>query len=223
MSACISSSGVSSMNSHRPIPALLTITSGIVPAALIAPVVATRASGSERSTAKISACPPRLSIEAATSRSLSSVRAIRSTRAPRADHRPSGRCPESLGRARDQHRLAGQFHAVARAYPRVSPAQTGDVRDDCSEADDERLDVIPADSPHNPLSMSREGLDLGAAGHYRHTPMTTSSGCFRYLDPNAELYSAIIGGAEGKTYTGHVRIRDWFAATQLVFEDLTSS
>ena len=41
-----------------------------------------------------------------------------------------------------------------------------------------------------------------------------------YIDPEAELQSAIIGGAEGNTYRGHEGIRDWMAESDATFEEL---
>ena len=38
---------------------------------------------------------------------------------------------------------------------------------------------------------------------WRPTRPGTSRACFSFMDPNGELYSAIIGGAEGKVYRGH--------------------
>ena len=40
------------------------------------------------------------------------------------------------------------------------------------------------------------------------------------IDPEGELQSAIIGGAEGRVYRGHDGLRRWFAETQESFEDL---
>jgi ketosteroid isomerase-like protein len=41
-----------------------------------------------------------------------------------------------------------------------------------------------------------------------------------YIDPEGELQSAIIGGAEGRAYSGHDGLRRWFAETRESFEDL---
>jgi ketosteroid isomerase-like protein len=41
-----------------------------------------------------------------------------------------------------------------------------------------------------------------------------------YIDPDAELHSAIIGGAEGSSYGGHEGFRRWYADTFEVFENL---
>jgi ketosteroid isomerase-like protein len=42
-----------------------------------------------------------------------------------------------------------------------------------------------------------------------------------FIATGGELYSAIIGGAEGKVYRGHDGIRSWFAETQVAFEALS--
>ena len=42
----------------------------------------------------------------------------------------------------------------------------------------------------------------------------------QYSDPEIELQSAIIGGAEGNTYRGHQGIRDWMAESDAAFEEL---
>jgi ketosteroid isomerase-like protein len=41
-----------------------------------------------------------------------------------------------------------------------------------------------------------------------------------YIDPEGELHSAIIGGAEGNVYRGHDGFRRWFAETQAAFVEL---
>jgi ketosteroid isomerase-like protein len=43
-----------------------------------------------------------------------------------------------------------------------------------------------------------------------------------FMDPDGELYSAIIGGAEGKVYRGHAGFRSWFAETQVAFASLST-
>jgi ketosteroid isomerase-like protein len=42
----------------------------------------------------------------------------------------------------------------------------------------------------------------------------------QYTDPEVELQSAIIGGAEGNTYRGHDGLREWMAETDASFQDL---
>src|SRR6478672_896322 len=41
-----------------------------------------------------------------------------------------------------------------------------------------------------------------------------------FIDANAELHSAIIGGAEGNVYRGHDGFRRWYAETEATFEEL---
>jgi uncharacterized protein len=41
-----------------------------------------------------------------------------------------------------------------------------------------------------------------------------------YTDPECELQSAIIGGAEGNTYRGHQGLREWMAEGEAAFEEL---
>jgi ketosteroid isomerase-like protein len=41
-----------------------------------------------------------------------------------------------------------------------------------------------------------------------------------YIDPDGELHSAIIGGAEGNVYRGHDGFRRWYAETETTFEEL---
>jgi ketosteroid isomerase-like protein len=43
-----------------------------------------------------------------------------------------------------------------------------------------------------------------------------------YIDPEGELHSAIIGGAEGNVYRGHDGFRRWHAETEAAFEELTT-
>jgi hypothetical protein len=41
-----------------------------------------------------------------------------------------------------------------------------------------------------------------------------------YFDPEGELHSAIVGGAEGNVYRGHEGVRRWFADSFESFEEL---
>ena len=41
-----------------------------------------------------------------------------------------------------------------------------------------------------------------------------------YIHPQAELHSAIIGGAEGNAYHGHEGFRRWMAESDAAFEEL---
>ena len=42
----------------------------------------------------------------------------------------------------------------------------------------------------------------------------------QYIDPEAELHSAIIGGAEANSYRGHEGFRQWMAESDAAFEEL---
>jgi len=42
------------------------------------------------------------------------------------------------------------------------------------------------------------------------------------IDPDGELHSAIIGGAEGNVYRGHDGFRRWHAEAEAAFEELTT-
>jgi ketosteroid isomerase-like protein len=42
-----------------------------------------------------------------------------------------------------------------------------------------------------------------------------------YADPEAELHSAVIGGAEGNVYRGHEELRRWYAETFESFEEVS--
>src|SRR5688500_7022275 len=41
-----------------------------------------------------------------------------------------------------------------------------------------------------------------------------------YIDPEGELHSAVIGGAEGNVYRGHEGFRRWFAETDDAFAEI---
>jgi len=43
-----------------------------------------------------------------------------------------------------------------------------------------------------------------------------------YTDPEGELHSAIVGGAEGNVYRGHEGFRRWFADSYESFEEVTN-
>jgi ketosteroid isomerase-like protein len=67
--------------------------------------------------------------------------------------------------------------------------------------------------------MSEENVEIVRkildAGNRRDT-----EAILQYADPEIELQSAIIGGAEGNTYRGHQGIRDWIAESDAAFEEL---
>jgi ketosteroid isomerase-like protein len=62
------------------------------------------------------------------------------------------------------------------------------------------------------VEIVRRSLDAYAGGDLEEM--------LSYIDPEGELHSAIIGGAEGKAYRGHDGIRRWFAETQESFDEL---
>ena len=62
------------------------------------------------------------------------------------------------------------------------------------------------------VEIVRRALDAYTAGDIE--------GMLSFLDPDAELHSAIISGAEGKAYRGHAGIWSWVAETQASFESL---
>ena len=43
-----------------------------------------------------------------------------------------------------------------------------------------------------------------------------------YVDPDCELHSAIIGGAEGRVYRGHAGFRSWLAELSESFDELAT-
>ena len=63
------------------------------------------------------------------------------------------------------------------------------------------------------VEIVRRALDAYTAGDIE--------GMLSFLDPDGELHSAIISGAEGKAYRGHAGIRSWVAETQASFEALS--
>ena len=42
------------------------------------------------------------------------------------------------------------------------------------------------------------------------------------MDPEVELHSAIVGGAEGSVYRGHPGVRKWYADSFESFEELSN-
>jgi len=67
--------------------------------------------------------------------------------------------------------------------------------------------------------MSRENAEVVREALDAVNRRDTEAG-LPYIDPEAELQSAIIGGAEGNTYRGHEGIRDWMAESDATFEEL---
>ncbi len=65
--------------------------------------------------------------------------------------------------------------------------------------------------------MSRENVEIMRqvlnAGNRRDT-----EAILPYVDPEAELHSAVIGGAEGNAYRGHEGVRQWMAESDAAFD-----
>ncbi len=68
--------------------------------------------------------------------------------------------------------------------------------------------------------MSQENVEIVRRALAAYTAGDIE-GMLSFLDPDAELHSAIISGAEGKAYRGHAGIRSWAAETQVSFEALS--
>src|SRR5436305_7673452 len=62
------------------------------------------------------------------------------------------------------------------------------------------------------VEIVRRSLEANARGDIEEA--------LTYIDPDGELHSAIIGGAEGRVYRGHDGFRRWYAETQAIFEEL---
>ncbi len=62
------------------------------------------------------------------------------------------------------------------------------------------------------VEIVRECLEAYAAGDMEEM--------LSYVDPEGELHSAIIGGAEGKVFRGHDGFRRWYAESMESFEEL---
>jgi ketosteroid isomerase-like protein len=54
-------------------------------------------------------------------------------------------------------------------------------------------------------------------------PVAGVEASLEYTDPDGELESAIIGGAEGTAYRGHGEFRQWAADVETVFETLRTT
>ena len=67
--------------------------------------------------------------------------------------------------------------------------------------------------------MSQENVDI-----VRRVLEATNRGdieeMLTYIDPEGELHSAIIGGAEGNVYGGHDGFRRWYVEIEATFEEL---
>ena len=64
------------------------------------------------------------------------------------------------------------------------------------------------------VEIVRQSLEAYASGEIEEM--------LAYVDPEAELHSAIIGGAEAKVFRGHDGFRRWFAETKESFEELST-
>ena len=62
------------------------------------------------------------------------------------------------------------------------------------------------------MEIVRQSLEAYAAGDIEEM--------LSYVDPEGELHSAIIGGAEGKVFRGHDGFRRWYAESMESFEEL---
>ena len=62
------------------------------------------------------------------------------------------------------------------------------------------------------VEVVRRSLEANARGDIEEA--------LTYVDPDGELHSAIIGGAEGHIYRGHDGFRRWYAETEATFEEL---
>src|SRR5256885_14144543 len=68
--------------------------------------------------------------------------------------------------------------------------------------------------PQENLAIVRRALEATNRGDMEEA--------LTYIDPDGELHSAIIGGAEGRVYRGHDGLRRWYAETEAIFEELTT-
>ncbi len=62
------------------------------------------------------------------------------------------------------------------------------------------------------VEIVRQSLEAYASGEIEEM--------LAHVDPEGELHSAIIGGAEAKVFRGHDGFRRWFAETRESFEEL---
>jgi ketosteroid isomerase-like protein len=67
--------------------------------------------------------------------------------------------------------------------------------------------------------MSEENVEIVRRGLEAYARRDIDS-WLAYLDPEFELHSAIVGGAEGKVYRGHEGARKWLADSDEGFEEL---
>ena len=69
--------------------------------------------------------------------------------------------------------------------------------------------------------MSQENVEIVRKG-FEAANRGDIEGALTYLDPDFELRSAIIGGAEGNVFRGHDGFRRWYAESMESFEELTT-
>jgi ketosteroid isomerase-like protein len=69
--------------------------------------------------------------------------------------------------------------------------------------------------------MSQENVEVvrRALGAYERDDVEEM---LSYIDPEGELHSAIVGGAEGNVYRGHEGFRRWLADSWESFEELSN-
>jgi ketosteroid isomerase-like protein len=67
--------------------------------------------------------------------------------------------------------------------------------------------------------MSQENIEIVRRGFEAYARRDVDQ-FLSYLDPDFELHSAIVGGAEGRVYRGHDGVRRWLADSDESFEDL---
>src|SRR5262245_49781065 len=69
--------------------------------------------------------------------------------------------------------------------------------------------------------MSEENVEIArkVADALERRDAEAIDGMLRYFDPEIELHSAIIGGAEGNAYHGHEGVRRWMAESDAAFAE----
>src|SRR4051812_27362602 len=68
-------------------------------------------------------------------------------------------------------------------------------------------------------AMSQENVEIVRRG-FEHANRRDLDGFLSYLDPEFELRSAVVGGAEGNVYRGPDGVREWLANLDETFEEL---
>jgi ketosteroid isomerase-like protein len=69
--------------------------------------------------------------------------------------------------------------------------------------------------------MSEENVEIVRRGFEAYSRRDVD-GFLSHLDPEVELRSAIVGGAEGKVYRGHDGVRKWIADSDESFIELVT-